>query len=69
MALQLRSSQAFWILSAVPSHSLTLIFKSSAKCTFIYKDTFQPVLDSQDIFILKTLEILYLGQKWLNTSK
>ncbi len=64
--------QATWILflSTLPPDSGTLIYKWNAKFTFIWKEDFGPLSDSQVIFLLspgKMLLTMFLFQKWLGS--
>ncbi len=64
--------QATWILflSTLPPDSGTLISEWNAKCTFIWKEDFGPLSNSQDIFLLspgKMLLAMFLFQKWLGS--
>ncbi len=64
--------QATWILclSILPPDSGTLISKLNTKCTFIRKEDFGPLSNSQVLFLLspgKMLLTMFLFQKWLGS--
>ncbi len=64
--------QTTWILclSTLPPDSGTLISKWNAKCTFIWKEDFEPLSNSPVLFLPsrgKMLLMIFLFQKWLGS--
>ncbi len=65
----LQATLILW-LSTLPPDSGTLISKWNAKFTFIWKEEFGPLSNSQVIFLLspgKILLTMFLFQKWLGS--